>query len=369
MGLPASAAETASSEIVIIQPDDVVEDDLYAGSIRVLVQGEIRGDLVVAAVEEVVIEGTVTGTVTAVAPRILVDGTVGGSVRAAGGEVRIRGDVGGDLVAAAVSTHLEPGSIVSGDVLVWAGDLSTAGVIGEDLEGSQRALHLGGSIDGEVDVSVGTLIVSEGLQVHGDLAFRSESEGEGLADAEVGGSVVHRRPLAANIRVRAVGLFGRLILIMFLSVSALVAAYLFPRRTEAATAAVAKAPLACWLIGAALLLFPLVVTAVVVAVLAIAPPASALSLALVSLPLLLALFGLVLALCVPAGVPAVGRLGMILRRRSDLYGAVLLGSAVAGLLWLVPLLGWLVPLVVLPLGLGGWLRSASPTTAISDPAA
>ncbi|MGH8946592.1 MAG: hypothetical protein ACRDVL_10635 [Acidimicrobiia bacterium] len=364
--LPASGAETASSEIVIIQPDDVVEDDLYAGALRVLVEGEIQGDLVVAAVEEIVIEGTVTGTVTAVAPKITVDGSVGGSLRAAGGEIRVRGGVAGDLVVAVARAHLDPRSTIGGDVLTWAGELTTAGSIGGDLGGWQRSLRLGGAVEGDVDVSVGTLVVSEPLQVGGDLAYRSKNEGRGLEIAEVGGSVVHRLPLPPNIRVRALGLFGRLMLILFLSVSAMVAAYLWPRRTEAAIAEVAAASLRCWLIGAAVLLSPLVATAVVVVILALAPPASALSLGLVSLPIILALFGLVLALSVAAGVPAVGRIGSILGRRADLYGAVLVGSVVAGLLWLVPILGWLVPLVVLPLGLGGWLRSARPTSVVAD---
>lgn len=140
---------------------------------------------------------------------------------------------------------------------------------------------------------------------------------------------------------------------------ALVAAYIWPRKAEAAVAAVSAAPLRCWLIGAAVFLTPLMAVFAVVVAVALAPPASAATLALVSLPILLALFGLAVAVSVAAGVPAVGRLGSLLWRRADIHGAVLAGSVAVGLIWLIPVVGWLVPVVVLPLGLGGWLRSGA----------
>jgi hypothetical protein len=40
-----------------------------------------------------------------------------------------------------------------------------------------------------------------------------------------------------------------------------------------------------------------------------------------------------------------------------MFGAIALGSLMAGLLWMVPLVGWVVPLVILPWGLGAWILS------------
>jgi hypothetical protein len=56
-----------------------------------------------------------------------------------------------------------------------------------------------------------------------------------------------------------------------------------------------------------------------------------------------------------AGVPAVLAIGRGLPGDRGVYGAIALGAAVAGLIWLLPYVGWLVPLVVLPLGLGAWI--------------
>ena len=364
-GTPALAAETTSSEIVIIRPGNVIQDDLYAGALRVIIEGEIHGDLVVFAVEELVIEGTVTGSVTAIAPTVRVDGTIDGSLRVAGGDVRVGGEVGRDLVVAGLDVELDAGSRIGGDVLAWVADLDAEGEIHGDIGGSQRALRLSGSVGGEVDVSVGTFVISGPLMVRGDLAYRSERGAEGLSQAEVGGSVVHRLPLPPNIRVRSFGLFSRLMVILFLGVSALTAAYLWPERTRGAIEEVEGSPWRSWLLGAAILSSPLLVAGAAAAIVVLVPASAALPLLLALVPVILAMLGLALAVSVAAGVPAVGRLGAVLWRGSDLYGSVLAGTVMAGLVWLVPLIGWLVPVVVLPLGLGGWLRSRTRPQSVS----
>jgi len=365
-GTPALAAETTSSEIVIIRPGNVIQDDLYAGALRVIIEGEIHGDLVVIAAEELIVEGTVTGSVTAIAPTVRVDGTVDGSLRVVGTDVRVGGEVGGDLVVAGLDVELAASSRIGGEVLAWVADFDAKGDIRGDVGGSQRALRLSGSVGGEVDVSVGTFVVSGPLSVGGDLAYRSDSEAEGLSQAEVGGSLVHRLPLPANIRVRSFGLFSRLMVILFLGVSALTAAYLWPERTRAAISEVGGSPGRSWLLGAAILFSPLLVAGAAAAIVVLTPASAALPLLLVLVPVILAMLGLALAVSVAAGVPAVAKLGAMLWRGSDLYGSVLAGTVVAGLVWLVPLIGWLVPVVVLPLGLGAWLRSQTRSPSVSD---
>ncbi|MBW3666142.1 MAG: hypothetical protein KY394_00965 [Actinobacteria bacterium] len=362
---PAMAAETTSSEIVIVRPGDVVQDDLYAAAVRVIVEGEIDGDLVVFAAEDVVVTGTVTGSVTAIAPTVQVDGTVGESIRAVGSDIRIGGDVGDDLVLVGVGAVLDPASRVGGDLLAWVSELSTSGSIEGDLGGSQRRLRLGGSVGGEIDVSVGRLTVADSASVSGDLGYRSEREAEGLERVEVGGSVVHRTPLPPNIRVRALGLFGRLLVVLFMALSAMVIAYLWPERVGAAVDRLGHSPVRNWLVGASILFSPLLLLAVAAVILALAPPAAALPLLVVLVPMMLAVLGVALVAAVAAAAPAAGRIGGVLRRRLDLFGAVLVGSLVAGIVWLLPVIGWLVPLVLLPWGLGSWLRSAGEPTPVA----
>ena len=354
---PAMAVETSNSEFMIVQEDEVFPEDLYAGSIRVVIDGTLDGDLVAFAAEDVVINGTVTGTVTAVAPSVTINGRVGETLRVSGANLIVNGEVGGDLVAAVAGAELSPGSNIDGDVLVWAWDARALGVVGGDVIGTQRHLDLAGDVGGDVDVSVSRLRVVDSLRVSGDLGYRSESTAEGIDRAEVGGTVVERSPLPPNLRIRALGLMGRLLTVLVLSVTALSVAYGWPRRSAVAIGMVGNGPVRRWLVGAPILLAPVIVTAVTALILRLAPAAVAFPLLVVLIPVILALVGLVFALALVAGLPAVGWLGGVLFRRLDVYGSILAGSLLVGLAWYLPFVGWLIPVLVLPIGLGAWIAS------------
>ena len=355
LAMPALAAETSNSEFVIVREGTVFPDDLYAGAIRVIVDGTLEGDLVAFAAEEVIINGTVTGSVIALTPRVEVNGEIEGSLRAVGSSVSVAGRVGGDLVAAAFDIRLSPPSDVRGDVLIWAWGARALGTVGADLGGSQRNLDLAGEIEGNVDVSSTNFAVVDDLVVSGDLGYRSSSQASGLDDVSVGGVIVAKSPLPQNVRVRALGLLGRFLVIVILSVAALTVAYGWPRRTAAAISKVGKAPLRRWLTGAAILFAPLLVTFLTGLMLGLAPAAVAFPLLALLVPLILALAGLSLAVALVAGAPAVGWLGSALVKRLDLFGAILVGSIVVGVLWWLPVIGRVVPIVVLPVGLGAWI--------------
>lgn len=361
---PALAAETANSEFVLIRPDDVLEGDLYAGAIKVSVDGEIDGDLIAFAGEEIIIEGTVTGSVFAVAPRVTVNGSVGGSLRVVATSLTVNGDIGRDIVATAVNVRLGKESKVGGDVLVWAFSMDSLGQIGQNLEGSQRRLSLAGTVGGDVDVSVGRLTIVDDLTVNGDLGYRSDADAEGLDQADVGGAVVHKTPLPPNIRVRALNLFGRFLAVLFLTIAALTTAWGWPNQTIAAIERVRVSPMRSWMSGAVIMALPLFLMALAALLLTLAPTSASFPLLVILAPLILAAVGLVFALSLVAGVPTVGRLGGLLLKKLDVYGAILTGSVVIGIIWMLPVIGWLVPLFVLPLGLGAWLvsrRSSEPT--------
>jgi hypothetical protein len=354
LATPAIAAETSNSEYVIIPEGDVFPDDLYAGAIRVVIDGTLEGDLIAFAAEEVVINGSVTGSVVAVTPVVTVMGEIGESLRVMGNSLTVTGDVGGDVVAAVFSAELSPTSEVQGDVLLWAWRAQALGSIGEDLTGSQRSLDLAGSVGGDVDVSVARLEVVDSLTVGGDLGYRSTNPATGLEKAEVAGTIADKAPLSLNVRVRALEVLGRLMVVLFLSIAALTAAYGWPQRTAKAIAGVGESPLRKWLVGALVLFSPLVAVLVTAAILGLAPAAAAFPLLAVLVPIVLALVGIAFALALVAGAPTVGWLGGFVFKRLDVYGSILSGSLMAGVVWFIPWVGWLVPLVVLPLGLGAW---------------
>jgi cytoskeletal protein CcmA (bactofilin family) len=354
---PVVAAETSNSEFVIIQGDDVFPDDLYAGAVRVVVEGTLDGDLVAFAGEEVVIDGTVTGSVLAVAPRVTVNGLVEGNLRVSANDFAVSGTVNGDVVAAVVDATLWPTSVIGGDALLWAWSADALGTIAQDLNGSQKNLQLAGTVEGDVDVSVSRLNVVDSLTVGGDLGYRSKNDIEGLEMAGVEGAVVAKTPLPPNVRIRALTVLGRFLIVLFLSVAALLAALGWPRRTQQAINNVGKRPIRNWLLGALVIFSPLLMIVVTGLILVLAPAAAAFPLLAVLVPVILALVGIALAVSFVAGAPAVGWLGGVLLRRLDLYGSVLAGSIVVGVVWYLPFVGFLVPLLVLPIGLGAWISA------------
>lgn len=354
---PALAAETATSDIVIIAEGDIVTDDLYAAGARVVVEGTIDGDLIAFAAEEVLISGEVTGSVLAVAPTVGVSGEVGGSVRFTANRLTVSGSIGEDLVGAGLRVGLSPESVVDGDVLVWAFSLTAAGTIGSDLEGTQRSLDLEGTVGGDVDVSVNRLVITGPLQVGGDFGYRSATDAEGMDQASVEGVVAHKTPLPPNIRIRALGLLTRFLVILGLTCAALLVAWGWPRRTafagDRARASVWKALGR----GALVILSPLIVAGIAALIAGLVPASASLPLLAIFVPLILALSGIVLLLALVAGVPAILAVGRALPGERGLYGSIVVGSIAAGILWMIPWIGWLVPLLVLPIGLGAWMLS------------
>jgi cytoskeletal protein CcmA (bactofilin family) len=355
MTSPAMAAESAASELVIIPEADNVEGDLYAVASRVVIEGVVDGDLIAFAAEEVVVRGEVTGSVTAVAPVVSVEGVVGGSVRATANRMEISGAVEGDVVGAAVTVELSPESSVEGDVMMWAFRLTSAGVIGADIRGTQRLLELEGTVEGDVDVSVGLLSITGPLEVGGDLGYRSGREAEGLDQADVSGVIAQKTPLPPNIRVRALGILTRVLVVLGLTAAALLVGWGWPDRTRVAGNRARARPWGSWWRGALIILSPVIVAGVAALVAGLTPASAFVPLLAIFAPLVIALSGVVLVLLLVAGVPAVLALGRTLPGERGMFGSILLGSMIAGVVWLLPYVGWLVPLVVLPLGLGAWI--------------
>jgi hypothetical protein len=246
---------------------------------------------------------------------------------------------------------------VEGDVLLWAWEARVLGSIGMDLSGSQRHLEVAGTVGGDVEVSVSTMTVVDELHVSGDLGFRSTRDVEGLDLATVEGAVVSKTPLPPNLRLRALSLVGRFLVVLFLTLAALTAAYGWPGRMTEAVGQVGRRPVRRWLMGAMIMFSPLALVGVTGLILGLAPAAAAFPLLVVLVPLILATIGLVFALALVAGAPTVGWLGGTLFRRLDLYGSILAGSVIVGLIWYLPVMGWLVPIVVLPSGLGAWFAT------------
>ena len=395
---PGWAVESQSGDQVIIGPDEVVDDDLYATANEIVVEGTVRGDLV-AFGRSVTVDGTVEGDLIGAGQSVEIGGEVDDDVRIAGQALLLSegASVGDDLIAAAYSLQNEPESNVGGTLWYAGYQALLAGAVGEDLAGAANALTLGGEIGGDADVDVDGeeggaappafvpvpqvpiptvepgLTLTDSALIGGNLTYQSSTEAQIDPGARIEGDVVReerpveeeeeeaaRSPLTETV-LDALGSLVALVLVGLLLV------WIVPGWIRRRAYTVLDRPLASlgWgLLG--LVSFPILGVVVLLVTILLAIVLGLLTLGgLVALLIVLGLLAeaaLVLALWISTGYLAqivvsflVGVLLVEAIRPGRGRGRVLplvVGLILYVVLRAIPVLGPLVGLVVVLLGLG-----------------
>jgi len=160
----ASAFEGREGNRVVIEADEVVEDDLYVGAESLVVNGVIKGDLFVGA-GTVTINGIVEGDLMVGTQSLIINGTVEDDVRGFAGAIQLGPDakIGDDLLFGGGSLEAKSGSLISGDIVIGAGQVLVAGDTGGDLIAGTAAFELSGDVDGNVKAYVDTSNENQGM--------------------------------------------------------------------------------------------------------------------------------------------------------------------------------------------------------------
>ena len=354
---PAAAADIRRGDVTI-GSSETIEDDLYAFGGLIAINGTIHGDLV-AIGQFITIDGTVTGDVIAAAQGIAIRGQVGGTVRAAAGGsviptgfgsgVVLDGKVANDLVVAGDEVTILSNGRVGRDAIIGAANATIAGQIGRDLQAGGTNVKIDGSIGGNVTATVDRLQITDRGTVGGSLTYTSKNEAQIVNPSSVKGSSVRqspdngRAPLFSGTAALVVewlkGLIGLLIL-------GILVVFFFPGFARRAGEALVRSPWLTLGIGA-LVLIGLPILSVIF--FAVGGLIGGWWIGFV----VLALFGVALALSIP--VAAVGIGGALLRvaqRPVPVWFALLIGLIVLLLVALIPILGGLVIFCALLFGMG-----------------
>ena len=349
-----AAAEVTQSDLVFVRPEDTITEDLYAAGNSIRVEGRIEGDLYAVAFNEIVVSGVVTGDVVAIASRIEVTGTIEGSLRVAGGQVLMNGAVGDDMLVSSWSTEVGSEGVVGRDLLTWSNRLGMGGSVDRDLAGNASTLNIAGAVEGGVVVTVGRMRVEPSARIGGDVVYQSRREAE-VESSDVGGNVIRRTALPPNVRLRGLRVLTLTLAVLGLAAMALTVTWLWPRRV-AATIVQARSGVRTWLTGLAVVVSPFVAAGVLALLVGLSPPEAGFPLALVLLPLVLGLLGVVVMAALIGFVPVAGLIGQRLLPNRSVAAGVLTGMTVLFVALAIPIVSWVVVVVGTPLGIGSWVR-------------
>jgi cytoskeletal protein CcmA (bactofilin family) len=199
----------------------VRNDDVIAGADMFILEGRIRGDLIVAGGSVTITpSGVVEGDLIAAGRQVAIQGQVKDDARIAGTALTIgpRASIGDDLIAAGQSLETVKGSTVGGGLLFGGGQALLAGNVAEGARLGAGGLDLKGWIRGGVHAAVGEsgpqvassplaffpgappvpyvprgLTVRPGALIEGNLDYVAQQDGN-IAPGAVSGKVTRQAP-------------------------------------------------------------------------------------------------------------------------------------------------------------------------------
>jgi hypothetical protein len=335
-------AEIITTNIYLVTEDQVEDEDVYVASTSARVAGIIDGDLVVST-GNLTISGVVTGDVFVLTHgKVHVTGEIGGSLRGTVREVIVEGTVGDDVIVAAVTTRIS--GTVMRDALVFGGSLTVDGEVKRNVNGRMLSAVIDGKVGNDVDIAVGNLTLGQAAVVDGDVLYRSGSDAEIAATAQVA-SQLERLPTRGSFSIELVLTVATILGFFAFLFAGFVLLWLFRGTAPRAVATIEHRPLRAAAVGAgAILVLPVLVVV--------------LAMTLVGVPVAVALLVLLLLALVLGPVPAVTALGSRLLRRR--HWGLFASFAAGALIWrlgirLIPIVGFGLYLGALAAGFGGWL--------------
>lgn len=194
--LPALGATFRSGKEVIVQPHEVIDDDLVVWASYVRIDGIVRGDLVAFA-SEIEVEGIVEQELIAAGKTVYLNGRVNDDARVAAYAIALgeQARVADDFFGLAYSIETKPESAVGGALHAAAYQLLLAGQVAEDVLARVGALELRGLIAGDVRAVVGGVngVTHSSLVIDPQLEIPEVDPGIRLASGTaIGGDLVYQ---------------------------------------------------------------------------------------------------------------------------------------------------------------------------------
>ena len=189
----AFAADVKQGDSVVVGPDQVINDDVYAVGSNVQILGTVNGD-VFAAGNTVTVGGTVTGSVFAMGNTVAVTADVRHALHAAGNSITMGGPVAGDATLASGMLNIAPGAPIGRDLYAATGTATLMAPIGRNVQAAAGDLTLAAPVGGDMQAQVTTLHLADGARIDGSLTYTSNNDASVAPGASVGAGIQHVLP-------------------------------------------------------------------------------------------------------------------------------------------------------------------------------
>ncbi len=314
----------------------------FGGGDDLQIDQDIQGDLVLAG-SRLEINGNTGDDFIGAGGDLIVNGNISGNIIAAGGSIRVNGNVGGDVAAFGGQITLSRDSVVEGDVLLGGGEVTLDGIV-----------------NGNGEISTGTLKTGDGFKLKGNLELQAENYPSNLKN-NVGGNLNITQANATENQYEKTsegfGIFSFILGLLASLALGLVLIYLFPGFVSGLAELIKDSPLKAGLLGFLILVF-LPVLSIVLLITMFGWSLSVLTILLFVLALLIA--------TVPVKLLA-GEIiyTKIFKKDAGKMVYYLIGAVIFAIAYEIPLVGGLIRFIALLIGLGvivAWLGSRARAT-------
>ena len=314
----------------------------FGGGDDLQIDQDIQGDLVLAG-SRLEINGNTGDDFIGAGGDLIVNGNISGNIIAAGGSIRVNGNVGGDVAAFGGQITLSRDSVVEGDVLLGGGEVTLDGIV-----------------NGNGEISTGTLKTGDGFKLKGNLELQAENYPSNLKN-NVGGNLNITPANATENQYEKTsegfGIFSFILGLLASLALGLILIYLFPGFVSGLAELIKDSPLKAGLLGFLILVF-LPVLSIVLLITMFGWSLSVLTILLFVLALLIA--------TVPVKLLA-GEIiyTKIFKKDAGKMVYYLIGAVIFAIVYEIPLVGGLIRFIALLIGLGvivAWLGLRSRAT-------
>jgi cytoskeletal protein CcmA (bactofilin family) len=347
------AATVKGGKSYSLAKGETITDDLYAAGGNVTIAGNVMGDAVVSG-GMVIVTGNIQQDVLIAGGNLSVLGPVGDDVRAAGGNITISAPVAGDVLAAGGQVVIASGADVGKDAVLAGGSITIDGHVKGKVDASGGEVTINGTVDGNVSIKSGRVILGEHAVINGSLSYQSLKQATIATGAVIKGQTNYQQLQGASRgQIARARIFGGIFKVIMLFISAWVLHLIFRRRS---TKVIARPIATFWwhLLWGFISIIIIPIAAVILMVTVVGIPLGIIT--LIGYFLLLALSWIITPVIIGSLVymwweksRASGNTTMVPRVN---WETILLGVLVFTIVGYIPVIGWLVNCVFMLVAFG-----------------